>query len=103
MAPTPGRKSGGRGFYEYVEGTAKPMPVAPVPDVKVPKAWIAAHGLHDEVAATAAKLGCGLDRGDRPGPDSLVLVAPLGQDTVRRAILVSSPRPKCRIGSLLER
>ena len=27
-----GRKSGNRGFYEYVDGAAKPMPVAPAPD-----------------------------------------------------------------------
>jgi 3-hydroxybutyryl-CoA dehydrogenase len=61
-----GRKSGNRGFYEDVDGTAKPMPVAPVPAAAVPKVWVAAHGLHDDVAATAAKLGASLDRGDRP-------------------------------------
>ena len=62
------------------------MPVAPVPDAAVPKVWVAAHGLHDDVAATAAKLGASLDRGDRPGPDSLILVAPLGRDATMAAL-----------------
>ena len=81
-----GRKSGNRGFYEYADGGAKPMPVRPVPDAPVPKVWVAAHGLHDDVATTAAKLGAGLDRGDRPGPDSLILVAPLGGDATTAAL-----------------
>ena len=81
-----GRKSGNRGFYEYADGAAKPMPVAPAPAVAVPKVWVAAQGLHDDVAATVAKLGAGLDRGDRPGPDSLILVAPLGRDATTAAL-----------------
>jgi 3-hydroxybutyryl-CoA dehydrogenase len=81
-----GRKSSNRGFYEYADGGAKPMPVRPVPDAPVPKVWVAAHGLHDDVATTAAKLGAGLDRGDRPGPDSLILVAPLGGDATTAAL-----------------
>jgi 3-hydroxybutyryl-CoA dehydrogenase len=81
-----GRKSGNRGFYEYADGGAKPMPVAGAPSAAVPKAWVARHGLHDEVATTVAKLGAQLDRGDRPGPDSLILVAPLGQDATTAAL-----------------
>jgi 3-hydroxybutyryl-CoA dehydrogenase len=81
-----GRKSGGRGFYEYADGAARPMPVASVPGVAVPKAWIAPHGLHDDLAATVLKLGASLDRGDRPGPDSLILVAPLGRDATTAAL-----------------
>jgi 3-hydroxybutyryl-CoA dehydrogenase len=81
-----GRKSGNRGFYEYADGIAKPMPVAPVPDVPVPKLWVAPRGLHDEVAATAVRLGASLDRGDRPGPDSMILVAPLGRDATTAAL-----------------
>ncbi len=81
-----GRKSANRGFYEYVDGTARPMPVAAAPQVPVPKVWIAPHGLHDAVAATVATLGASLDRGDRPGPESLVLVAPLGVDATRAAL-----------------
>jgi 3-hydroxybutyryl-CoA dehydrogenase len=81
-----GRKSGNRGFYEYADGAAKPMPVAPVPAAAVPKVWVAPHGLRDAVAATVAKLGATLDRGDRPGPDALVLVAPLGQDATTAAL-----------------
>ena len=81
-----GRKSANRGFYEYVDGAAKPMPVAAVPGSPIPKVWIAHHGLHDEVAATVAKLGAHVDRGDRPGPDSLVLVAPLGRDATATAL-----------------
>jgi 3-hydroxybutyryl-CoA dehydrogenase len=81
-----GRKSDGRGFYEYVDGRARPMPVAPVPDAPVPKVWIARHGLHEVLAATVAKLGGHVDHGDRPGPDSLCLVAPLGLDATSAAV-----------------
>jgi 3-hydroxybutyryl-CoA dehydrogenase len=81
-----GRKSGGHGFYEYADGAARPMPVAAVPDAPVPKVWIAPHGLHDDVATTAVKLGAGIDHGDRPGPDSLILVAPLGRDATAAAL-----------------
>jgi 3-hydroxybutyryl-CoA dehydrogenase len=81
-----GRKSQNRGFYEYVDGQAKPMPVAPVPDAPVPKVWVARHGLHDELAATVTKLGGHLDHGDRPGPDSLCLAAPLGLDATSTAV-----------------
>jgi len=80
-----GRKSAGRGFYQYVDGAARPMPVAPVPSLSVPKVWIARHGLHDEVAAAVTTLAAQVDRGDRPGPDSLILVAPLGQDATSAA------------------
>jgi 3-hydroxybutyryl-CoA dehydrogenase len=81
-----GRKSGNRGFYEYADGAAKPMPVVAAPNAVVPKAWVAPHGLHDEVATTVARLGAQLDRGDRPGPDALILVAPLGEDATTAAL-----------------
>jgi len=81
-----GRKSAQRGFYEYVDGAAKPMPVAPVPSAEVPKVWIAKHGLHDDLAKTAARLGAQIDHGDRPGPDALILVAPVGTDATTTAL-----------------
>jgi 3-hydroxybutyryl-CoA dehydrogenase len=81
-----GRKSGGRGFYEYVDGQAKPMPAAPIPDAEVPKVWVARHGLHDRLATAVAKLGAHADHGDRPGPDSLCLVAPVGMDATSTAL-----------------
>ena len=81
-----GRKSQNCGFYAYAEGRAQPMPVAPVPDAPVPKVWVARHGLHDRLAATVAKLGAHVDHGDRPGPDSLCLVAPLGLDATSTAV-----------------
>jgi 3-hydroxybutyryl-CoA dehydrogenase len=81
-----GRKSGNRGFYEYADGQAKAMPVPPVPDAPAPKVWIARHGLHDLLAATVEKLGGNRDHGDRPGPDSLCLVAPLGLDATSAAV-----------------
>jgi 3-hydroxybutyryl-CoA dehydrogenase len=62
------------------------MPVAAVPGAAVPRAWVAPHGLHDEVATTVARLGAQLDRGDRPGPDALILVAPLGEDATTAAL-----------------
>jgi 3-hydroxybutyryl-CoA dehydrogenase len=81
-----GRKSNDRGFYEYVDGRARPMPVAPVPDAPVPKVWVARRGLHDALAPAVVKLGGHLDHGDRPGPDSLCLVAPLGLDATSTAV-----------------
>jgi 3-hydroxybutyryl-CoA dehydrogenase len=81
-----GRKSNDRGFYEYVDGRARPMPVPPVPDAPVPKVWVTRRGLHDALAATVAKLGGQLDHDDRPGPDSLCLVAPLGRDATSTAV-----------------
>jgi 3-hydroxybutyryl-CoA dehydrogenase len=81
-----GRKSGNRGFYEYADGQTKPMPVPPVPEAAAPKVWVARHGLHDHLAATVEKLGGARDHGDRPGPDSLCLVAPLGLDATSAAI-----------------
>jgi 3-hydroxybutyryl-CoA dehydrogenase len=81
-----GRKSANRGFYEYAEGGAKPMPVSPAPNTPLPKVWIAPGGLHETVAATISKLEADVDRGERPAADSLVLVAPLGQDTTTAAL-----------------
>jgi 3-hydroxybutyryl-CoA dehydrogenase len=81
-----GRKSANRGFYEYVDGQSKPMPVRAVPDAQPAKVWIARHGLHDQLAATVAGLGGQLDHGDRPAPDSLCLVAPLGTDATSTAV-----------------
>jgi 3-hydroxybutyryl-CoA dehydrogenase len=80
-----GRKSG-RGFYAYVDGQASQPPAQPVPDVHVPKVWIALHGLHDPLPKTVAKLGAHIDAGHRPGPDSLCLVAPLGHDATTTAV-----------------
>jgi 3-hydroxybutyryl-CoA dehydrogenase len=81
-----GRKSANRGFYEYVDGQAKPMPAAPVPEAAVPPVWIARDGLGDMLAATVAGLGATLDSADRPAPDSLCLAAPLGFDASGAAV-----------------
>jgi 3-hydroxybutyryl-CoA dehydrogenase len=81
-----GRKSGGRGFYEYVDGQAQPMPVAPVPAVEVPPVWLAPGGLHDTLAATVERLGAVRDLGERPAAGSLCLVAPLGGDATSAAL-----------------
>lgn len=85
-----GRKSGNRGFYEYVDGQAKSMPVPAVPDVPVPPVWIARDGLHDELATAVANLGARLDQGERAAPDSLCLVAPIGLDATSAAIAAGS-------------
>jgi 3-hydroxybutyryl-CoA dehydrogenase len=57
-----------------------------VPDAAVPKIWVARRGLHDQLTATLAKLGGHADHGDKPGPESLCLVAPLGLDATSAAL-----------------
>lgn len=81
-----GRKSANRGFYEYVDGEARPMPVAPVPAVEVPPVWIGPGTLHETLAAAVERLGAIRDAGVRPAAGSLCLVAPLGSDATGAAL-----------------
>ena len=80
-----GRKSNNRGFYRYADGAQEGMPVASVPAVDVPSIWTSQTGLGPLAADLAAKLGAKVDGGERPAGDSLILVAPLGEDATHAA------------------
>ncbi|HXE96362.1 MAG TPA: 3-hydroxyacyl-CoA dehydrogenase family protein, partial [Dongiaceae bacterium] len=87
MAGTLGRKSG-RGFYRYANGTAEPMPVIPLPEARPAGVWVsrAKPEAHNLVAELVARLGGNLDQGDKPRPDSLCIVTPLGGDATTTAL-----------------
>ncbi|HJV84665.1 MAG TPA: 3-hydroxyacyl-CoA dehydrogenase [Noviherbaspirillum sp.] len=82
-----GRKTQ-RGFYRYEDGQ-KQEPAAPgAPAATGLSVWL---GRGDAEAFPAVhellkKLGAHLDEGERPGPDSLCLVLPLGQDATTAAV-----------------
>ncbi|MGE0748565.1 MAG: 3-hydroxyacyl-CoA dehydrogenase [Rhodospirillales bacterium] len=76
-----GRKTG-RGFYVY-ENNAKVMPPSPPAPTALPRlAWVSHAVIESEraVVAVLEAAGVAIDRGNRPGPDSLCLVTPLGHD-----------------------
>lgn len=80
-----GRKSG-RGFYRY-DGT--PPPAAPPPPPAVPSipVWTAAQGeARAVIEKLAGQVGCALDGDARPGPDSLCIIAPVGEDATTTAV-----------------
>ncbi len=76
-----GRKSG-RGYYQYVDNKAVAIPVAAAPTARPASIWVSrANKLWgDAVAALVNALGGRLDEGKQPGPDSLCLTTPLGED-----------------------
>jgi 3-hydroxybutyryl-CoA dehydrogenase len=79
-----GRKVG-RGFYVYEGGQKQPVPEAPVPAVAKPAAvWLAPDAPQALVNLIDA-LGT-RDTGAKPGADSLIVVAPIGDDATTVAI-----------------
>lgn len=81
MAGLLGRKSG-RGFYSYVNNVAEALPEEMVPAARPAAVWISRKrsGVHAEVAKLVARLGATPDGGNCPGPESLCVVMPLGED-----------------------
>jgi len=82
-----GRKSG-RGFYTYADGVKQPVARrAPVPAAK-PRVWVSrADGeARARLEALAAKLGAGVDGGERPAGDSLCVLAPWGKDATSASL-----------------
>jgi 3-hydroxybutyryl-CoA dehydrogenase len=81
-----GRKSGA-GFYCYDEGRRRPSIRPSRPTVVPPRVWIhlAAPARGAGVRAALAP-GVTVDIGERPEPDSLIVVTPLGRDTTETVI-----------------
>lgn len=84
-----GRKTG-RGFYTYSTGPSQPDPIpdAPAPDARPESVWIGRAEPEGAAVLEAwvARLGGRVDHGERPGPRSLCLVAPLGEDATSAAL-----------------
>lgn len=82
-----GRKSG-QGFYRYVDGVQQVPVEAPSPCVALPTVWVssARPQAREAVIELLERLGARLDTAQRPGPESLCLVLPLGTDATHAAI-----------------
>jgi 3-hydroxybutyryl-CoA dehydrogenase len=82
-----GRKTG-RGFYAYAEG--RPVPVAPpeTPRADPVPVWVAAAepAWREALAGVVRDAGWPLDEAGAPGPGSLCLLAPLGDDATTAAL-----------------
>jgi 3-hydroxybutyryl-CoA dehydrogenase len=82
-----GRKSG-QGFYRYVDGVQQVPVEAPSPCVALPTVWVSSTRpqAREAVVELLERLGVRLDTAQRPGPESLCLVLPLGTDATHAAI-----------------
>ena len=84
-----GRKTG-RGFYIYDDGVKQVPAEMPVPDLKgaTRPVWISAR--HPDLAASLREFlaagGAEIDTAVAPGPDSLIFLTPLGEDTTTAAL-----------------
>jgi 3-hydroxybutyryl-CoA dehydrogenase len=83
-----GRKTR-RGFYEY-DADAKPIvpTEAPPPAARPGSVWVsrAEPQGHALLVELASKLGARVESGERPGPDALILVTPVGEDATTCAV-----------------
>ncbi len=83
-----GRKTK-KGFYEY-DAEMKPIvaPEAPAPRARPESVWVspAESFGHAALAALVTKLGAAPDAGVKPGPRSLCLVTPIGDDATTCAV-----------------
>ena len=79
-----GRKTG-RGFYAYAGDKPDQAPPAAVPADRPGSVWVAPEGCGAAVAALARRLGATMETGPRPGAESLIVVAPLGEDATGAA------------------
>ena len=82
-----GRKTGA-GFYEYVDGKAVEHEEAPVPAYDGRPVWVSNVEPEGRAAVVAVlkEVGANLDEGAEPGPDSVILVTPVGDDATTCAV-----------------
>jgi 3-hydroxybutyryl-CoA dehydrogenase len=82
-----GRKTGA-GFYTYTDGHQNQPAELLAPFALPAKVWVSAvHvGARDAVNALVHAAGAALDEGEQPGPDSLIVVTPIGLDATTAAV-----------------
>ena len=82
-----GRKSG-RGFYVYRDGKAEALAEDTPPAKSTRPVWVSRRhaAAAESVGALIETLGATLDRGERPGSESLCLVLPFGEDATTAAL-----------------
>jgi 3-hydroxybutyryl-CoA dehydrogenase len=84
-----GRKSG-EGFYAYVDGKQHVSAEPPAPTQLPARVWVsrASPAGREQVLKLIAKsdAACHIDPGHTPGPDSLIIVTPLGVDATTTAV-----------------
>ena len=80
-----GRKSG-RGFYGHAGGKQEEIPELPAPNARPESVWVSPLELGGKLTELLRPLGAHIDRGARPAPQSLCLVAPIGRDATTAAI-----------------
>ena len=79
-----GRKVG-RGFYRYDNGQRIAVPEGSAPTSLPSSVWFAP-GMPEPIVALAGQAGVRIDDGAQPGPDSLCIVAPVGDDATTVAL-----------------
>ena len=83
-----GRKTGA-GFYTYSDDGRPETPPEPLAPFTLPsKVWVsrAQPAAHAAVCELVRAAGSQLDNGERPAPDSLIVVTPFGLDTTSAAL-----------------
>ncbi|WIG97004.1 3-hydroxyacyl-CoA dehydrogenase [Myxococcus sp. SDU36] len=82
-----GRKSG-RGFYAHEGGRQQPVPARALPTGERRPVWVAADepAWRDALLSLVRAAGWFPDDGERPAPESLCLIAPLGRDATTAAL-----------------
>jgi 3-hydroxybutyryl-CoA dehydrogenase len=82
-----GRKTG-RGYYRYEDGKKVEPDAKPAPEYDGRSVWIskAEPDGHTALSEIVDKCGGQIDNGDTPGPVSLILVTPVGQEVTQAAI-----------------
>jgi 3-hydroxybutyryl-CoA dehydrogenase len=84
-----GRKAG-EGFYRYEDGKQQVPEEAPAPTQMPHRVWVnrSSHGGREQVLKLIARSDAPvtIDTGHTPGPDSLIVVTPLGLDATTTAV-----------------
>jgi 3-hydroxybutyryl-CoA dehydrogenase len=78
-----GQKTGA-GWYAYENGKRVDPPLAPVPSLRSTPVWIRPSEHHADLQAplidVLVRAGAGIEKGDKPSKDALIVVTPVGWD-----------------------